>query len=152
MTDDRPSLGTLVAGITGELSALVRGEIELAKAEMRESAKAGAAGAALFVVAGVLLAMVWLLVTWAVVYVLVEVADLPTWASFLIVAGFYLLVAIILGTVGYFRLKKARGPEMAKAEMQRTKQIVESLPPNTPPVSSQLRNPTPATRSASSKA
>ena len=49
MTDDRPSLGTLVAGITAELSALVRGEIELAKAELRESAKAGAAGAILFV-------------------------------------------------------------------------------------------------------
>jgi uncharacterized membrane protein YqjE len=148
MTDDRPSLGTLVAGITAELSALVRGEIELAKAEMRESAKAGAAGAVLFVVAGVLLAMVWLLVTWAVVYVLVEVADLPTWASFLIVAGFYLFVAIILGTVGYFRLKKARGPEMAKTEMQRTKQIVESLPPNTPPVPTELRNPKPAKESS----
>jgi uncharacterized membrane protein YqjE len=148
MTDDRPSLGTLVAGITGELSALVRGEIELAKAEMRESAKAGAAGAALFVVAGVLLAMVWLLVTWAVVYVLVEVADLPTWASFLIVAGFYLVVAIILGTVGYFRLKKARGPELAQAEMQRTKQIVGSLPPNTPPVANKLRNPKPAKESS----
>jgi uncharacterized membrane protein YqjE len=148
MTDDRPSLGTLVAGITGELSALVRGEIELAKAEMRESAKAGAAGAALFVVAGVLLAMVWLLVTWAVVYVLVEVAGLPTWASFLIVAGFYLVVAIILGTVGYFRLKKARGPELAQAEMQRTKQIVGSLPPNTPPVANKLRNPKPAKESS----
>ena len=148
MTDDRPSLGTLVAGITTELSALVRGEIALAKAEMRESAKAGAAGAVLFVVAGVLLAMVWLLVTWAVVYVLVEVADLPTWASFLIVAGFYLLVAIILGAVGYFRLKKARGPEMAKIEMQRTKQIVESLPPNTPPVPDKLRNPKPTKESS----
>ena len=44
--------------------------------------------------------MVWLLVTWAVVYVLVEVADLPVWASFLIVAGFYLLIAVILGVVG----------------------------------------------------
>lgn len=148
MTDDRPSLGTLVAGITGELSALVRGEIALAKAEMRESAKAGAAGAALFVVAGVLLAMVWLLVTWAVVYVLVEVADLPTWASFLIVAGFYLLVAIILGAVGYFRLKNARGPEMAKIEMQRTREIVESLPPNTPPVPNKLRNPKPVNGSS----
>jgi uncharacterized membrane protein YqjE len=148
MTDDRPSLGTLVAGITAELSALVRGEIELAKAEMRESAKAGAAGAVLFVVAGVLLAMVWLLVTWAVVYVLVEVADLPTWASFLIVAGFYLVVAIILGAVGYFRLKKARGPEMAQAEMQRTKQIVGSLPPNTPPVANNLRNPKPTKESS----
>lgn len=148
MTDDRPSLGTLVAGITTELSSLVRGEIELAKAEMRESAKAGAAGAVLFVVAGVLLAMVWLLVTWAVVYVLVEVADLPTWASFLIVAGFYLLVAIIVGVVGVFRLKKARGPQMAKTEMQRTKEIVGSLPPNTPPVANKLRNPKPAEESS----
>jgi hypothetical protein len=115
---------------------------------MRESAKAGAAGAVLFVVAGVLLAMVWLLVTWAVVYVLVEVAGLPTWASFLIVAGFYLVVAIILGAVGYLRLKKARGPELAQAEMQRTKQIVGSLPPNTPPVANNLRNPKPAKESS----
>ena len=54
MTDDRPSLGTLVAGITTELGDLVQNQIELAKAEMRESAKAGAAAAALFIVAGVL--------------------------------------------------------------------------------------------------
>ena len=141
MTDDRPSLGTLVAGITAEISALVRGEIALAKAEVRESAKAGATGAILFVIAGILVAMVWLLATWALVYVLVEVADLPTWASFLIVAGFYLLIAIILGAVGTFRLKKARGPEQAKAEMERTKQIIESLPPNTPPVPAEVRNP-----------
>lgn len=145
MTDDRPSLGTLVAGITGELSTLVRSEIELAKAEVRESMKAGAAGTILFLVAGVLLGMVWLLTTWAVVYVLVEVAGLPTWASFLIVAGFYLLVAVILGTVGYFRFKSARGPEQAKAEMQRTRQIVESLPPNTPPVPDTLRGGAPTT-------
>lgn len=143
MTDDRPSLGTLVAGITAELSSLVRGEIDLAKAELRASAKAGAAGATLLVVAGVLLAMVWLLVTWAVVYVLVEVADLPTWASFLIVAGFYLVIALILGAVGIFRLRKARGPEMAKTEMDRTKQIVGALSPGTPPVSDTLRNPQP---------
>lgn len=148
MTDERPSLGTLVAGITSELSALVRGEIELAKAEVRESAKSGAVGAILFIVAGVLLATVWLLVTWACVYVLVEVADLPTWASFLIVAGFYLLVAIIFAAVGVFRFKKARGPKMAKTEVQRTKKIVESLPPNTPPVPNKLRNPKPAKESS----
>lgn len=144
MTDDRPSFGTLVAGITAEFSALVRGEIALAKAEIRESAKAGAAGAVLFVIAGVLMAMVWLLVTWAVVYVLVEVADLPVWASSLIVAGFYLLVALILVAVGYSRLKKARGPDKARAEIQRTKQIVAALPPNTPPVPNNVRNPKPA--------
>lgn len=144
MVDDRPSLGTLVAGITTELSALVRGEIDLAKAELRESAKAGASAAALFVVAGVLLAMVWLLTTWAVVYVLVEVADLPQWASFLIVAGCYLIVAVIVGAVGYSRSKRARGPEMAKAEVERTKQIVSALPPNAPPVPDSVRSPRPS--------
>ena len=143
MTDDRPSLGTLVAGITAEFSALVRGEIALAKAELRESAKAGATGAVLFAIVGVLLGMVWLLVTWAVVYVLIEVAGLPAWGSFLIVAGFYLLVALILGIIGVFRFKKARGPEQAKAEVERTKLIIESLPPNTPPVPTEVRSPNP---------
>ena len=141
MTEERPSLGTLVAGITSELSTLVRNEIELAKAEMRESFKRGASGSILFIIAAVLLAMVWLLVTFCLVYVLVEVADLPVWASFLIVAGAYLLVAAILIGIGVLQVKKARGPERAKAEIQRTKQIVESLPPNTPPVPEAVRSP-----------
>ena len=115
MTEDRPSLGTLVAGITGELSTLVRDEIELAKAELRESAKRGAAGGILFIVAGGLLLTVWLLVTFALVYVLMEVADLPGWASFLIVSGVYLLIAAILIGIGVLQLRKARGPEQAKA-------------------------------------
>ena len=139
MTEDRPSLGTLVAGITGELSTLVRDEIELAKAELRESAKRGAAGGILFIVAGGLLLTVWLLVTFALVYVLMEVADLPGWASFLIVSGVYLLIAAILIGIGVLQLRKARGPEQAKAELQRTKQIVEALPPNTPPVPESVR-------------
>jgi uncharacterized membrane protein YqjE len=134
-------LGSLVAGITGELSTLVRSEIELAKAEMRESAKRGAAGAILFVAAALLLLTVWLLVTFALVYVLIEVAGLPAWAAFLIISGVYLLIAAILIGIGVLQVQKARGPERAKAEMQRTKQIVESIPPNTPPVPDELRMP-----------
>ena len=141
MTDERPSLGTLVTGITTELSTLVRSEIELAKAEMRESFKRGAAGSALFIAAAVLLGMAWLLITFTLVYVLIEVADLPAWASFLIVAGVYLLVAAILIAVGVYQVKRARGPERAKAEMERTRQIVGSLPPNTPPVPDKVRTP-----------
>ena len=141
MTDERPSLGTLVTGITGELSTLVRNEIELAKAEIKQSAQKGLAGSALFIAAAVLLVMAWLLITFALVYVLIEVADLPAWASFLIIAGGYLLIAAILIAIGYTQLKRARGPERAKAEVQRTKRIVESLPPNTPPVPQTVRTP-----------
>ena len=66
-TDQRPSLGALVADIATEVSQLVRGEIELAKAELKESAKAGSTGGALLAVAGLLIAMVGLLTTWAAV-------------------------------------------------------------------------------------
>jgi hypothetical protein len=140
-TNGRPSLGTLVSGITAELRSLVRGEIELAKAELRASLQAATAGGAMLAVAAVVLGMVWLLVTWAAVYGLVEGADLPVWASFLIVAGVYLVIAIVLGVIGVYRLKRARGPQIAVAEMQRTKQIVESIPPNTPPVPETVRVP-----------
>ena len=134
-SDQRPTLGALVADITSELSQLVRGEIELAKAEMRESARRGAMGAALIAVAVVLLAVVGLLFTWAAVYGLSE-TGLPLWACFLIVGGVYLLVAVLLSLIGANSLKKAKGPEQARAEMQRTKEIVQSLPPSASPPAS----------------
>jgi uncharacterized membrane protein YqjE len=148
MIEDRPSLGSLVAGITNELSTLVRSEVELAKAELRESAKRGAAGGILFAVAAMILLTVWLLVTFALVYVLIEVADLPGWAAFLIVSGVYLLIAAILIGIGVLQMQKARGPERAKAEIQRTKQIVEALPPNTPPVPDSVRTTAPDSTTA----
>jgi hypothetical protein len=140
-TDQRPSLGTLVADIASELSHLVRGEIDLAKAEIKESVKAGAAGGAMLAVAGVLMAMVWLLLTWAAVYGLAEGAGLPVWASFLIVGGVYLLIAVIVALLGVRNLKRARGPEQAVIEMQRTKEIVQAIPPNTPPVAATISKP-----------
>lgn len=131
--DERPTLGALVATITRELSLLVRGEIDLAKAEMRESARNGAVGGGLLAVAGVLAAMVGILVTWAAVYGLTAGTGLPLWASFLIVAAVYLVVAGILAFVGVRSLQKARGPEQAMAEMQRTKGILQGVVPATGP-------------------
>jgi uncharacterized membrane protein YqjE len=132
-TDDRPTLGALVTDITRELSLLVRGEIELAKAEMRESARNGAQGAGMLAVAAALAAMVGLLVTWAAVYGLTDGTGLPLWASFLIVAAVYLLVAVIVGAAGARSLQRARGPEQAKVEMQRTKDILAGAVPSASP-------------------
>ena len=133
-TDQRPSLGALVADIVIELRALIRGEVELAKAELRDSVRSGATGGGLIAAAVGLLVMVGLLFTWAIVYGLSEGAGLPLWASFLIVGTVYLLIAVLLGYLGVRSLKQAKGPEQAMAEMQRTKEIVSSIPPNTPPV------------------
>lgn len=134
-TDQRPSLGALISDIVTELRQLIRGEIELAKAEVKAAVRTAIAGGALLAVAAVLLAMTWLLLTWAAVYGLAE-TDLPLWASFLIVAAIYLIAGAIVGFIGLRRLQRARGPEQAVAEMQRTKDIVSAIPPNAPAASS----------------
>lgn len=131
-SDDRPTLGALVATMTRELSLLIRGEIDLVKAELRRSAQNGARGGGLLAAAGVLLAMVWLLLTFGAVYGLAAGTGLPLWASFLIVGGVYLVIAAVLAFIGVRALQKVKGPEQAMAEMQRTKEIMTGVVP-TPP-------------------
>jgi pimeloyl-ACP methyl ester carboxylesterase len=53
---DEPSVGTLVQSAMADFSTLVRGEIELAKAEVGKSAKKAGIGVGAFGAAGVLLA------------------------------------------------------------------------------------------------
>jgi Flp pilus assembly protein TadB len=113
------SLGELVAKATSDLQALVQSNIDLAKAEMRESAQRGAAGGALVAAAVGLLVLVGLLLTFAAVYGLVA-AGLDVWAAFLIIAGIYLLIALILAAIAAAFFKRMKGPEQAKAEAQET--------------------------------
>ena len=48
---DKQSLGSLVTGVTEDLSSLIRGEIELAKTELRDSAQVASKGAGLLAAA-----------------------------------------------------------------------------------------------------
>jgi hypothetical protein len=113
-TSGEPSLGELVAGASRDLSTLVRTEIELAKAELKESARNGATGGGLAGVAVGLLGMAGLLASFAAVYGLARV--FPVWASFLIVAFVYVLVAAILGFLAYRHFQRVKGPQRAIAE------------------------------------
>ncbi len=114
------SVSTLVNSAITEAQNLVRAQVELAKAEVAESAKHAAAASAMFVVAGVLafLAFVFSLVAGA--YGLVE-AGLPVWAGFLIVAGILVLVAVILGLVGRSQTKGIGPPKRAISQVEQTK-------------------------------
>lgn len=146
--DQRPSLGTLVADIANDLSQLIRGEIDLAKTEMKESARRGATGGALLAITAALLIMVGLLVTWAFVYGLEDGTGWALWICFLTVAGVYLVIGIIVAIIGVMSLRRAQGPQQAAAEFQRTKEIIAAIPPNTPPASPP---PAPATPPTSTK-
>jgi hypothetical protein len=130
--DERASLGQLVGSLAENVSTLVRDEIALAKAEINESAKRGATGGGLLGVTVGLLALIALLVTFAAVYGLSDGTGLPLWASFLIVAGVYLVIAAIVGYAGYRQLQKAQGPQRANEAMNETKQILTGLKPKVP--------------------
>lgn len=106
---DDPTIGRLVADASRDISALVHSEIALAKSEIRFSAKAGGIGAAMFVVAGFLGLLITVLVSIAFAYLLVMAGLDPAWAFF-IVAGAYLLLAVLLIVVGIVMIKRIKAP------------------------------------------
>lgn len=107
------STGQLVASIKEDLSSLVRGEIELAKAELRESAVRAGVGGALVGVAGYVAMLATVLISVAAAYGLTGLGLHPGWA-FLIVGGAYLIVAAALLLIARNRFRGIRGPERAK--------------------------------------
>ncbi len=126
VSTERTPLPELVSQALSDASSLVRLEIELAKTELSEQAKQGAAGAALFIVAGVLAGTAWLLLSFAAAYGLSRVV--PVWAAFLIVAGVYLLIGAIFVLIGRSRLQKVKGPERARHQLDLTKQALAPKP------------------------
>ncbi len=109
-TSEDPTVGKLVADVSRDLSALVQHEIKLAKAELSFSAKAGGLGAGLLAVAGFFGLLIIILLSIAFAYFLTMTGLHPAWC-FLIVAGAYLLLAVLLILVGVLKLKKIRAPK-----------------------------------------
>ena len=128
---DKQSLGTLVSGVTEDLSALVRGEIELLRTELRDTAKTAGRGSGLLIGAGVVafLAVIFLLLTaaWGLVQ-----AGLPTWAAFGIVTLVLIIIAVVLGLVGRNQLEQVKGPERSQASLEKTKAVLSRQPVDLP--------------------
>lgn len=120
----RPSIGTLFASVTGQLSAIIRGEIELNKAKLRAFASKSGKGIALLLVAAVfaLYLLGWIFHTIEIALALV----VPAWAASLIVVGILLLIVLILALVGSRSLKSAQAhrPDPA-ASVAATKEAIE---------------------------
>jgi hypothetical protein len=105
---DDSTIGQLVAEASRDLSALIQAEVQLAKSELTFSAKAGGIGTAMFVAAGFIAGVVVVLASIGLALVL----DLwlPVSASFFIVAGGYLLLAVIIVLIGVRLIKKVKAP------------------------------------------
>jgi hypothetical protein len=119
------TIGQLVADATNDLSAIMRNEIALAKAEIAEDAKV--AGRSLGMFAGAafvaLLGLIFLFHTIANVIAI----WLPVWAGYLITTLLLFLTATILALVGRRSIQTVKGkPERAIKNAQETIDTIKS--------------------------
>lgn len=119
------TLGDLLAEVSRDVSTLMRQEVELAKAEVRESAKRAGRGAGLLGGAGVagLLALVFLSVAlwWGLGYVMGN-----AWSA-VIVAVLWGVVALVLALTGRKQIEEIRGVPQT---VETVKEIPETLKRN----------------------
>jgi uncharacterized membrane protein YqjE len=126
VNDTDPTIGRLVSDATRDVSSLIRSEIQLAKSELQLSVKAGGIGIAMFAAAAFFAVMALIMLSVAIAYFIHWNGDgLALHWSFLIVFGFYLLVAALLAFIGVRKVKKVRGPEKAIAQANEAKQILK---------------------------
>lgn len=122
VSPDDPTLGKLVADASRDFSALVRQEIQLAKSELKVSARTGGIGLGLFAAAAFLAVCMVILLSVTVAYFIHwNGSGLDLHWAFLIVTLFYALLAGVLAFLGLRKVKKVRGPERAIAQAQETK-------------------------------
>lgn len=112
--DTDPTIGRLVTDASRDISTLISKEIELAKSELKVSVKAGGIGIGLFAAAGFLAVLAVIMLSVAIAYFINwNGAGLSLHWAFLIVFGFYLLLAGLLAFVGVKKVKQVGPPEGA---------------------------------------
>jgi Putative Actinobacterial Holin-X, holin superfamily III len=111
-TPDDPTIGRLVADASRDISTLLSKEIELAKSELKVSVQAGGLGIALFAGAAFIALLGVIMLSVAIAY-FIHWAGLGLHWSFLIVFGLYMLIAALLGFLGYRKVKQVKAPERA---------------------------------------
>jgi hypothetical protein len=118
MAEER-TLGQLVAEASQDLSELVRYEVALAKAEIKDDVSRGAKAGGMFAAAGFLGLLATITLVIAAGYGLMA-AGLSAWAAFLIVTAVLLLLAGLLVLVAILLIKRIKPPERAIRSTKKT--------------------------------
>lgn len=128
-----PSVGTLVKEASEQFSTLMRGEIELAKTEVKGEIKNGVAGSGLLVAGGVvvLVGLPFLFVTLA--EVLIGPIGLPRWLGYLIIFVLFVLIGAVLALLGLKKVKKVRAPEKTISSLKKNQSLVSAVKPHDQP-------------------
>ena len=105
---DEQSLGDLVALAAKDVSQLIRYEIDLAKTELKDDVQRVGLAAGLSGVAAFVACLVLVLLSIALAFGLVALG-IWAWAAFLIVAGVYILFAVLVLGIAYLRVRRLSG-------------------------------------------
>ncbi|WP_227984800.1 phage holin family protein [Nocardia spumae] len=121
-TTANASVGDLVRDATEQMSTLVRAEVELAKAEVTGEIKKGLQGSVFFIGALTVL----LFSSFFFFFFLAELLDvwLYRWAAFLIVFALMIVVVVLLGLLGYLKVRKLRAPAKTIESLKETRSVL----------------------------
>ncbi|HET6153822.1 MAG TPA: phage holin family protein [Marmoricola sp.] len=114
---EEPTIGKLVVDAFDDAGALIRNIIELAKSELKVSVRAGGLAIVFFFLAGFVSLLAIIMVSIAIAF-FVAMGGLDLAWCFLIVFGGYMVLAGLLGFLGYRRIRKVKAPERTIAAAQ----------------------------------
>lgn len=115
---DQP-VGEIIKAISDDVKVLVRDEVQLAKAELVPAAKKAGIGGGLLGAAGYFGICALSILYFCVAFALVE-AGLTLWLAFLIVGAALLVIAAVLGGIGFVLVRRVRPPKRAIAQANQT--------------------------------
>jgi hypothetical protein len=121
---DNASLGELLGDVTRDLSTLMRQEVELAKAEAKQSATRAGKGGGMLAGAGVAGHFILVFLSLALMFALGALMPLG-WAA-VIVAVIWGIIAAVLASMGRKELKQIKG-------MPQTGETLSEIPPTLKP-------------------
>ena len=121
---DNASLGELLGDVTRDLSTLMRQEVELAKAELKQSATKAGKGSGMLAGAGVAGHFVLVFLSLGLMFALGALMPLG-WAA-LIVAVVWGIIAAVLASIGRKELKQIKG-------LPQTGETLSEIPPTLKP-------------------
>ncbi|CAN7184614.1 phage holin family protein [Arthrobacter sp. LjRoot14] len=121
---DNNSLGDLLGDVTRDISTLMRQEVELAKAELKQSASRAGKGGGMLAGAGVAGHFVLLFLSLALWWALGTIMGLG-WSA-VVVAVIWGIVAAVLTAVGRKQLNAIKG-------MPQTAETLQEIPPTLKP-------------------
>lgn len=116
------SIGGLVGEATRHIETMVKGQLELAKAELKTEAKKGLQGSVFFVIA-------LAIVVFSLFFFFIAVAQLlsiwlQSWAAYLIVFGIMLAAAGLAALIGFLRVKRIHAPSRTISSVRETKDVL----------------------------